>query len=395
MILLQESMRWFGPGDPVSLHDIRQCGCTGVMSSLHHIEYGELWSREEIATRKAEIEAEKLTWRAVESVPVSEAIKTRTGNFEHHIENYKQTIRNLGAESINTIIYNFMPVLDWTRTDMAYTLPDGTQTLLYDPVMFAVFDIHLLQRPGAEKAFSSRIREKAAAFIDSMSKAEKQTFEKTIIDVFPGMDFSFTLDDIRAMLSTYKQIDRFQLLEHLKQFLQEVIPVCEENGVRMAIHPDDPPFPVLGLPRIVSTESDLKNITDLIDSPANGICFCTGSLSPREDNDLPGMVQRLGHRINAFHFRSTQRNPDGSFYEANHLEGSVNMPAVVKAALQEMQKRKNAGREDWQLTFRPDHGRTMLDDLKKPPLKTPGYTCIGRLRGLAEIRGLQLGLQST
>ncbi|QBG49259.1 mannonate dehydratase [Verrucomicrobia bacterium S94] len=387
-------MRWFGPNDPISLRDIRQCGCEGVMSSLHHLDYGELWSRKEIARRKAEIEAEALKWLAVESVPVSEAIKTRTGDFEQHIENYKQTIRNLGAEGIDTVIYNFMPVLDWIRTDMAHTLPDGTQTLLFDPVRFAVFDIHLLQRPGAEHDFAAPVRKKAAALFKSMSTEERRNFEKTIIDVFPGMDFSFTLDNIRAMLATYNDIDHFQLLENLKLFLEEIIPVCEEAGVRMAIHADDPPFPVLGLPRIVSTESDLKAIIRLVDSPANGICFCTGSLSPREDNDLPGMVERLGHRINAFHFRSTQRNPDGSFYEANHLEGSVDMPAVLKAALREMKKRKDAGRTDWQLTFRPDHGRTMLDDLQKPPLKTPGYTCIGRLRGLAELRGLQTGLQS-
>lgn len=394
MILLNESMRWFGPNDPVSLRDIRQCGCAGVMSSIHHIGYGEPWSREEIAKHKAEIESEKLKWLAVESVPVSEAIKTRTGNFEKHIDNYKQTIRNLGAEGIDTVIYNFMPVLDWIRTDMAYELPDGTQSLLYDPVKFAVFDIHLLRRPGAENDFTSEVQEKAGRLFESMTEEERKAFEATIIDVFPGMHFKFTLDDIRAMLATYDDIDRFQLLENLKLFLQEIIPVCEESGVRMAIHADDPPFPVLGLPRIVSTESDLKKITGLIDSPANGICFCTGSLSPREDNDLPGMVGRLGERINAFHFRSTQRNPDGSFYEANHLEGSVDMPAVMKAALNEMRKRKDAGREDWQITFRPDHGKIMLDDLKKPPLKTPGYTAIGRLRGLSEIRGLQLGLQS-
>lgn len=394
MILLKESMRWFGPNDPVSLRDIRQCGCDGVMSSLHHIGYGELWSHEEIAKHKAEIETEKLKWLAVESVPVSEDIKTRTGEFRQHIENYKQTIRNLGAEGIDTIIYNFMPVLDWIRTDMAYELPDGTQSLLYDPVKFAVFEIYLLQCPGAENDFTSDIREKAFKLFESMTEEERKAFEATIIHVFPGMDFNFTLDDIRAMLATYENIDRYQLLEHLRQFLEEIIPVCEESGVRMAIHADDPPFPVLGLPRIVSTESDLKNIIGLIDSPANGICFCTGSLSPRVDNDLPGMVQRLGHRINAFHFRSTQRNPDGSFYEANHLEGSVDMPAVLKAALKEMQKRKDNGRTDWQPTFRPDHGKTMLDDLTKPPLKTPGYTAIGRLRGLSEIRGLQLGLQS-
>lgn len=394
MLVLKETMRWFGAKDPVSLRDIRQCGCEGVMTSLHHIPYGELWSREEIAQRKSELAAANLSWLAVESVPVSEAIKTRTGDYSRHIENYKQTIRNLGAEGVDTVIYNFMPVLDWIRTDMAYTLPDGSQTLYFDPVKFAMFDIHLLKRPGAEQGFPADVCEKAQVLFDTIPEEEKRAFEATIIDVFPGMDFNFTLDDIRERLANYAHIDREGLTEHLRLFLQEVIPVCEEAGVRMAIHADDPPFPVLGLPRIVSTESDLREIIAMIDSPANGICFCTGSLSPREDNDLPAMVERLGHRINAMHLRSTQRNPDGGFYEADHLGGSVDMAGVVRAVLHEMDLRKQAGREDYQLMFRPDHGRTMLDDLKKPPLKTPGYTCIGRLRGLTEIRGLQMGLRA-
>jgi mannonate dehydratase len=394
MLLMKETMRWFGPNDPVSLRDIRQCGWEGVMTSLHHIPYGEVWSREAIALRKAELAEEHLAWLAVESVPVSEAVKTRSGDYLRHIENYKQTIRNLGAEGIDTVIYNFMPVLDWIRTDMAYALPDGSQTLHFDPVKFAVFDIHLLKRPGAEQDFSPAVCEKAQRMHAAMSDGDKRAFEATIIDVFPGMDFNFTLDDIRALLASYDRIDRDQLTDHLRLFLQAVIPVCEEAGVRMAIHPDDPPFSVLGLPRIVSTESDLRAIVAVVDSPANGICFCSGSLSVRDDNDLPGMVERLGARINAMHLRSTQRNPDGSFYEADHLGGSVDMAGVVRAALHEMERRTRAGRKDVQLMFRPDHGRVMLDDLKKPPLKTPGYTCIGRLRGLAEIRGLQMGLRS-
>jgi len=394
MVLMKESMRWFGPNDSVSLRDIKQCGCDGVMTSLHHIAYGECWPQEEITKRKAELAEHKLEWLVVESVPVSEAIKTRSGDFERHIENYKLTIRSLGAEGLNTVIYNFMPVLDWIRTDMAYKLDDGTECLLFDPVKFAIFDIHILKRPGAKHDFRPEIQDKAAALFESMTDQEKAGFEQTIIDVFPGMDFSFSIQDIRDMLATYDHIDRDKLTENLKLFLQEVIPVCEQSGVRMAIHSDDPPFSVLGLPRIVSTESDMSSIIKMIDSPANGICFCTGSLSPRKDNDLPEMVERLGYRINAMHLRSTQRNPDGSFYEANHLEGSVNMAAVVRAALEEMVLRKNNGRTDWQLTFRPDHGHTMLDDLNKPPLKTPGYTAIGRLRGLSELRGLQHGLSS-
>ncbi len=386
-------MRWFGPNDPVSLQDIRQCGCEGVITSLHQYSYGEAWPQAAILDRKREIEAAGLNWLAVESIPVSEAIKTRSGEFEAHLKNYKQTLRHVGEAGIDTVIYNFMPVLDWIRTDMAYRLDDGSETLFFDPVKFAVFDIHLLQRPDARNDYTPTQCDQAAARFEAMSEQEQRAFEATIIDVFPGMKFEFTLEDIRSMLSTYAMIDRKQLLEHLRRFLADIIPVCEAHDIRMAIHPDDPPFPALGLPRIVSTESDLQTILDLVDSPANGICFCTGSLSVREDNDLPGMVARLGHRINALHLRSTQRNPDGSFYEANHLEGSVNMPAVVQAILAEMHTRKVEGRRDWQLAFRPDHGRTLLDDLQKPPLKTPGYSCIGRLRGLAELRGLQRGLR--
>jgi len=391
-MLMKETMRWFGPNDPVSLAEIKQCGCEGVICSLHHIAYGELWSCEEIAKRKAELAENGLEWSAVESVPVSEDIRTRTGNFERHIENYKQTIRNLGAEGVEVVIYNFMPVLDWIRTDLAYTLEDGTESLHFDPVRFAAFEIYLLKREGAEKDYTPEQLEKAKAFFESMSEDEAKAFEASIIDVFPGMDFGFTIQDVRYMLSKYDNISREQLKEHFKLFLQEIIPVCEEAGVRMAVHPDDPPYSVLGLPRIVSCEEDMKDIVDMYDSRANGFCFCTGSYSPRADNDLPGMIDRWGHRINVMHLRSTQRNDDGSFYEANHLEGSVDMYAVVKAVLTEMQKRKAAGRQDWQLAFRPDHGHTMLDDLKKPPLKTPGYTCIGRMRGLAEIRGLQMGI---
>jgi len=395
MLTMKESLRWFGPDDPVSLGDIRQCGCQGVMTSLHHLPYGEAWPREEIAKRKDQLAQHKLEWLAVESVPVSESIKTRSGNFHHHIDNYKLTIRNLGAAGIDTVIYNFMPVLDWVRTDMAYKLDDGTESLLFEPVTFAVFDIHILERKGARKDFTPEVQGKAAEMYDSMSDQEKAALERTIIDVFPGMDFDLSIQDIREMLAAYDNIDREELTENLRLFLQEIIPACEESGVRMAIHVDDPPFSVLGLPRIVSTESDLEAIIRMVDSPANGICFCTGSLSAREDNDLPGMIERLGHRLNALHLRSTQRNPDGSFYEANHLEGSVDMAAVVKAALREMRQRKINGRTDWQLTFRPDHGHTMLDDLDKPPLKTPGYTAIGRLRGLSELRGLQHGIASS
>jgi mannonate dehydratase len=390
--MMTETFRWFGPDDPVSLADIKQCGCTGVMTSLHHIAYGEPWPREAIGKRKAELAEHGLEWSAVESVPVSEAIKTRTGDYERHIENYKTSLRNLGAEGIETVIYNFMPVLDWVRTDMAFPLDDGTQSMHFDPVRFAAFELHLLKRKGAENDYSPEQIQQAEQFFETLNADERKVFERRIVDVFPGMDFDFTLQDVRDMLSRYDSIDRKQLQQHLNLFLQDVLPVCEEAGVRLAIHPDDPPYSILGLPRIVSCETDIQSIMGMHDSPANGLCFCTGSYSSRGDNDLPKMINHWGHRINAIHLRSTQRNPDGSFYEANHLEGSMDMYAVVKALLTEIQKRKETGRADWQLAFRPDHGHTMLDDLKKPLTPTPGYSCIGRLRGLAEIRGLQTAI---
>jgi mannonate dehydratase len=392
VITLKETFRWFGPDDSVSLTDIRQCGCEGVMTSLHHIPYGEAWSRTEISGRKAELDEQDLEWIAVESVPVSEAIKTRSGDFVRHIENYKETIRALGAEGVSVVIYNFMPVLDWIRTDMAFALDDGSECMSFDPVRFAAFEVYILQRAGAEEDYSVEQLKKAKRFYRGLNDAERAAFEASIIDVFPGVDLGMSIVDVRAMLALYADIDLDRLRAHLCLFLEEVIPVCEEAGVKLAIHPDDPPFAVLGLPRLARNEKDLMEIIAMVDSPANGICFCSGSLSPREENDLPQMIERLGHRINVFHLRSTQRNADGSFYESGHLEGAVDMFSVVKAALLEMKERKTAGRTDWQLSFRPDHGRRMLDDLNKPRLKTPGYDCIGRMKGLSEIRGLQIGI---
>lgn len=385
-------MRWFGPDDPVRLSDIRQCGCEGVITSLHHIPYGELWTRGQIAARKTVLAESGLEWTVAESVPVSEDLKTRSGDFERHIENYKESIRNLGAEGVGVVIYNFMPVLDWVRTDLSYKLEDGTECLHFDPARFAAFELYLLKRAGAEKDYTPEQLEKAERFFGSLSEEERVDFEHSIIDVFPGVKWGLGIQDIRDMLARYNAIDRTQLLENLSLFLQEIIPVCEEAGVQMAIHPDDPPFLVLGLPRIVCNEEDFRTIAGMVDSTANGFCFCAGSLSARADNDLPGMVERWGHRIHVMHLRSTMRNADGSFYEAGHLGGSVDMYALVKAALVEMKKRKDAGRADWQIPFRPDHGPIMLDDLGKDIPLTPGYPCIGRLRGLSEIRGLQLGI---
>lgn len=393
LFLLEEGFRWFGPNDPVSLADIRQTGATAVFTSLHQIPYGDVWSREAIRERKQMIEAAGLRWSVVESVPVHEDIKTGRGDLPTLFKNYSDTLRNLAAEGITTVIYNFMPVLDWVRTDMRWVLPDGSESMHYDPVRFAAFEIHALQRPDAAADYSAEQVAQAAAWWQSLDESARDTFVRTIIDVFPGVKWALTLDDIRAMLARYDAMGPAGLRENLARFLQAVIPVAEEIGVRMAIHPDDPPFPVLGLPRIVSQASDIEAIFNMVDSPANGLCFCTGSFSARSDNDLPAMVEKFAARIHAAHLRSTQRLPDGSFYEADHLGGSVNMPAVVRRLLDEQDRRRAAGRADWQLPLRPDHGHTMMDDLLKPAGITPGYSCIGRMRGLAELRGLMHGLR--
>jgi mannonate dehydratase len=390
--LMQEAMRWFGPGDSVTLAAIRQTGATAVFTSLHEIPYGEAWPAELIASRRDEIAAAGLQWTLVESVPVSEAIKTRTGDFERHLENYRLTLQRLGAAGIHVVIYNFMPVLDWVRTDLRHRLPDGTEALLYDPAKFAAFDLFALARPGAEADHSPVVRAAAKTYWDALDTTAREALVQQTLDLFPGVRLGLTLDGLRTLLARYADIDAARLRENLRLFLSAVTPIAEAAGVRLAIHPDDPPFPVLGLPRIVSTESDLLTVLDLVAAPANGICYCTGSLGARLDNDLPGIVRRLGARIHAVHLRSVQHTTDGVFYEANHLEGSTDMPAVVRALLEEQAARRTAARADWQLTLRPDHGHTMLDDLAKPPPTCPGYSLIGRLRGLAELRGLQLGL---
>lgn len=392
--LMEEGFRWFGPGDPVPLSFIRQAGATAVFTSLHQIPYGEVWPREAIRERKQMLEAAGLRWSVVESVPVHEDLKTGRGDLQRLFENYTETLRNLAAEGIFTVIYNFMPVLDWVRTDMRWVLPDGSESLHYDPVRFAAFEIHALQRSGAEADYSPQQVGQAAAWWASLDEAARAAFVRSIIDVFPGVKWALTLDDIRAMLAKYDGMGAEGLRANLARFLQAIIPVAEEVGVRMAIHPDDPPFSVLGLPRIVSTASDVETIFQMADSPANGLCFCTGSFSARADNELPEMVRQFASRIHATHLRSTQRLPDGSFYEADHLAGSVDMPQVVRHLLDEQDRRRAAGRTDWQITLRPDHGHTMMDDLPKPAGITPGYSCIGRMRGLSELRGLMRGLRA-
>lgn len=391
--LMEESFRWFGPSDPVSLAFIRQTGATSVFTSLHQIPYGELWSREAIRERQQMIEAAGLRWTAVESVPVHEDIRTGKGDLKRLFAHYSETLRNLSAEGITTVVYNFMPVLDWIRTEVNYVLPDGSECLRYDPARFSAFEIHALKRPGAEADYTAEQLERGREWCSSLDELAREAFIQSIIDVFPGCKLGLTLDDIRAMLAKYEAITPEGLSENLARFHEAVIPVAEESGVRLAIHPDDPPFPVLGLPRIVSTAADVRRMLQRVDSPANGLCFCTGSFSARESNDLPAMAEEFAPRIHAVHLRSTQRLPDGSFFEADHLGGSVDMPAVIRVLLDEQDRRYAEGRTDWQMPFRPDHGHTMMDDLSKPPTPNPGYSCIGRMRGLAEIRGVMHGLR--
>lgn len=392
-MLMEQTMRWFGPSDPVSLMDIRQAGATGVVSSLHDIAYGEVWPIEEIVQRKRLIEDAGLTWSVVESVPVHEEIKTRTGRCEEYIENYRQTLRNLSRYGIRRVVYNFMPVLDWIRTDLWYRLPDGSHTIRYDAAQFAAFDLYILARPGAENDFTPEQLEQAELFYRSLDSEGRHRFEMNIVDNFPGCKKGSTsLQDIRDMLARYHTIDRNALKNNLRLFLQDVLPVAEECGVQLMIHPDDPPFPVLGLPRIMSTTEDIEDLLSMSSSPANGVCFCSGSFSGRPDNDVVAMFQKCASRIHFAHFRSTQHEAHGSFYEAGHLEGSVDMYALMKAAVTEQLRRKEAGDPAWRIAVRPDHGFTMLDDILKRINPNPGYSCIGRLKGLAELRGLELGI---
>ena len=388
---MEHTWRWYGPEDSVTLSDIVQAGATGVVTALHQIPNGGVWSRDDILERKQLIEYKDLTWSVVESLPVHEDIKRHTGNFELYIENYRKSLENLAKCGIHTVCYNFMPVLDWTRTDLAYELPDGSRALRFDQIAFAAFDVHILRRADAERDYSEEELKASQNYFLKMSDEEKDLLTSNILAGLPGSEEGYSLESFRDQLLLYAEIDKETLRRNLSYFLNEIVPTCEQYGVRLAIHPDDPPRPIFGLPRIVSTKDDIEWLTKEVDSIANGITMCTGSYGVRADNDLADIVRKFGSRVHFTHLRSTQReeNPK-TFHEASHLAGDVDMYDVVSEILREEQRREKEGKA-FLIPMRPDHGHQILDDLKKKV--NPGYSAIGRLKGLAEIRGMEMALK--
>ncbi|HVW13478.1 MAG TPA: mannonate dehydratase [Mucilaginibacter sp.] len=390
---LEQTFRWYGPSDPVTLAAIRQTGATGIVNALHHIPAGEVWSVDEIEKRKRVIETAGLRWSVVESVNVHESIKTASADREQYAEKYISTLKNLALTGIKTVCYNFMPVLDWTRTDIDYRLPNGASALRFQAPALAAFDLFILEREGAYKEFSEQQQQEAKNYLDRLDEEQKKVLIRNVMAGLPGTKDVLTVDQFRGHLEKYKGIDAGQLKRNLQWFLQAVVPEAEKIGVKMCIHPDDPPFPILGLPRVVSTENDLNDLVNASPSTSNGLTFCTGSLGARGDNDLPGMIQRLGAHIHFLHLRNVKREADGSFYEADHLAGSSDMYAIMKSVVQEQKRRRDSGRDDIAIPMRPDHGHKLLDDFNYDTF--PGYSAIGRLKGLAELRGLEMGIKNT
>ena len=388
---LEQTFRWFGPSDPVTLQAISQTGATGIVSALHHIPCGDVWTIDEINIRKAIIENAGFRWSVVESVNIHESIKLGRTEREQYIQNYIITLQNLAEAGINTVCYNFMPVLDWTRTHLDYRLPNNASALRYDAAAIAAFDLYILERKEAFTEFSPQQQSDAKAYLDGLNSEEKRLLTNTILAGLPGTDEVFTIPEFKEYLKKYSETDSEALQQNLFYFLRAIIPHAEKLGIRMCIHPDDPPFAILGLPRVASTEHDLKAIIDACPSPSNGITLCTGSLGARSDNDIPGIISRLGEHIHFLHLRNVTREPSGSFYEADHLAGSTDMYAVMKTVILEQQKRKEQGRSDVAIPMRPDHGHKILDDYNYDTY--PGYSVIGRLKGLAELRGLEMGVK--
>lgn len=390
---LEQTWRWYGPNDPITLQEIRQTGATGIVNALHQIPYGEIWSVEEIMKRKKMIEDAGMRWSVVESVPVHEDIKKRTGNYQQRIENYKETLRNLSKCGIDTVCYNFMPVLDWSRTSLDMKFPDGSYALEFKFYNFLAFELFILKRSGEEAKYTAEQIAEAKKVYESMSKEDIDALKKVVMQGLPGSDDSFTMEQLHEALDQYKGISREKLKVHLILFLKEVIPVAEEAGIRMAIHPDDPPRPVLGLPRVVSTIEDLKDIVSAVDSPANGITLCTGSLGAGSFNNCPLIAKTLAHRINFTHLRNVKRDETGNFHEDFVFNGDVDLYEVMKTLVLEEEKRKKEGRKDWQIPMRPDHGNLMLGDIGRKFY--PGYSLYGRMKGLAELRGLEVGIRNS